>query len=279
MSADIAALLADLAAESAELDEVLEDLDDAAWQRATPAVGWTVRDQVTHLAWFDHAAVTAARDPSTFRAEVDRLGTGIDGLADRVALDHATMPPRDVLVWARTARREFLDVYAELPPDTRVPWYGPPMSVASSVTARLMETWAHGQDVIDALGLSRRPTARLRHIAHLGVRTLGWSFQVHGHPTPDSPVRVELTAPGGGTWGWGPDGATERVTGPAEDFCLVVTQRRHRADTALTATGPLAEAWLGLAQAFAGPPSPGRSPSGGAADSTGDDLRRPRQEF
>jgi uncharacterized protein (TIGR03084 family) len=262
MPADISSLLRDLAAESAELYEVLDGLDDDAWERQTPAVGWTVRDQVTHLAWFDDAAVSAARDPATFRAEVDRLGGAVDGLADHVARTHAAMPPREVLAWARTARRAYLDVYGELPPDARLPWYGPPMSAASSVTARLMETWAHGQDVVDALGLSRRATARLRHIAHLGVRTVGWSFQVHGRPIPDSPVRVELTGPDGDSWQWGPDEATDRVTGPAEDFCLVVTQRRHLLDTALRVTGPVAETWLGLAQAYAGPPSWGRSPAG-----------------
>jgi uncharacterized protein (TIGR03084 family) len=132
------------------------------------------------------------------------------------------------------------------------------MSAASSVTARLMETWAHGQDVVDALGLTRPPTARLRHVAHLGVRTLGWSFRVHGRPEPTEPVRVELTAPQGGTWTWGPEDTADRVAGPAEDFCLLVTQRRHRGRTALSARGPVADAWLDLAQAFAGPPGRGR---------------------
>jgi uncharacterized protein (TIGR03084 family) len=118
-----------------------------------------------------------------------------------------------------------------------------------------METWAHGQDVVDALGLTRRPTPRLRHVAHLGVRTLGWSFRVNGRPEPDVAVRVQLTAPEGGTWTWGPEEAADRISGPAEDFCLLVTQRRHRDRTALRARGPVADAWLDLAQAFAGPPS------------------------
>jgi uncharacterized protein (TIGR03084 family) len=132
------------------------------------------------------------------------------------------------------------------------------MSAASSVTARLMETWAHGQDVADTLGVVRRPTLRLRHVAHLGVRTLGWSFRLRGLPVPDVPVRVELTGPDGAPWTWGPDDAADRVTGPAEDFCLLVVQRRHRSETALTASGPVADAWLDLAQAYAGAPGPGR---------------------
>ncbi len=134
------------------------------------------------------------------------------------------------------------------------------MKPASMATARLMETWAHGQDVADALGVTREPTARLRHIAHLGLRTLGFAFTVHGLPAPERPVRLELTAPDGGAWAFGPADAQDVVTGPALDFCLLVTQRRHRDDLALTATGPVATAWLPIAQAFAGAPGNGRDP-------------------
>jgi uncharacterized protein (TIGR03084 family) len=141
------------------------------------------------------------------------------------------------------------------------------MSAASSVTARLMETWAHGQDIADALEVTRPATARLRHVAHLGVATMSFSFQAHGQPVPTAPVRVELTAPGedGTTWTWGPPEASDLVRGDALDFCLLVTQRRHRLDTGVRATGPVATAWLEVAQAFAGPPGPGRSPLEGEA--------------
>jgi uncharacterized protein (TIGR03084 family) len=125
-----------------------------------------------------------------------------------------------------------------------------------------METWAHGQDVADTLAVIRTPTARLRHVAYLGVRTFGHSFAAHGRPEPATPVRVDLVAPDGGTWSFGPADAADRVTGPAVDFCLLVTQRRHRSDLELTATGPIADEWLDVAQAFAGPPGAGREPSG-----------------
>jgi uncharacterized protein (TIGR03084 family) len=132
------------------------------------------------------------------------------------------------------------------------------MSAASAVTARLMETWAHGQDIADALSLTRPATARLRHIAHIGVAAIGFNFALHGLPAPDRPIRVELTAPDGAAWTWGPAGVPDVVRAPAIDFCQVVTQRRHRADTALTATGPAAQQWISIAQAFAGAPGPGR---------------------
>ena len=260
MPADLAVLTADLAAESAELYEVLSVLAEPEWAQETPAVGWTIRDQAAHLAFFDDAAVLSATDPGRFRAEADALLTQRGDLGERVAERFRGQTGLEAFAWFQRARRQYLDVFTGLDPATTLPWYGPDMSVASSVTARLMETWAHGQDVVDTLGLVRRPTARLRHVAHLGVRTFGWSFRVHDLPAPDTAVRVELTGPDGSLWTWGPEGAADRVTGPAEDFCLVVTQRRNRRDTALVATGPVASAWLDLAQAYAGSPGTGRAP-------------------
>jgi uncharacterized protein (TIGR03084 family) len=125
-----------------------------------------------------------------------------------------------------------------------------------------METWAHGQDVADALGAEREPTARLRHVAHIGVGARAFSYAAHGRALPDAPVRVELTAPDGATWTWGPPDAADRVTGPALDFALAITRRRHRDDLALRAEGPHAREWLEIGQAFAGPPGPGRAPRG-----------------
>jgi uncharacterized protein (TIGR03084 family) len=253
-------LTADLAAESAELYEVLSVLAEPEWNRDTPAAGWTVRDQVTHLAWADDAAVQAATDPERFRAEADAaMAEGMD-FPDRAVAACRGLSGAEAFAWLQRARREYLDTFGALDPGMQLPWYGPPMSAASSVTARLMETWAHGQDVVDALGLTRRPTVRLRHVAHLGVRTFGWSFVVRGLEPPAVPVRVELDGPDGEPWTWGPEDAADRVTGPAEDFCLLVVQRRHRAQTALIATGPVADRWLDLAQAFAGAPGPGRKP-------------------
>jgi len=255
-----AGLLADLTAETSVVDAMLAGLAGADWERPTPAAGWAIRDQVSHLAYFDQAAALAATRPGKFGRQTAQLAALGPDLADVIAGQHRGDEPAALLSWFRTARAALVAVFAGLDPGTRVPWYGPPMSIASSATARLMETWAHGQDIADALGIGREPAMRLRHIAHLGVRTLGFSFQVHGLPVPAGPVRVELTAPDGSLWHWGPAAAADQVTGPAEDFCLVVTQRRHRAATRLQVTGPVATQWMSLAQAFAGPPGPGRSP-------------------
>jgi uncharacterized protein (TIGR03084 family) len=132
------------------------------------------------------------------------------------------------------------------------------MSAASMATARLMETWAHSLDVADALGVVRPATNRLRSIAHLGVRTRDFAFAVHGLTAPAEAFRVELQAPDGSLWSWGAQDAAQRVTGSAEDFCYLVTQRRPRGALDIQATGDDAQQWLTIAQAFAGPPGPGR---------------------
>jgi uncharacterized protein (TIGR03084 family) len=177
---------------------------------------------------------------------------------ESAAAGAATAPP-DLLTRWRTARAELAHALVASRGGPPIPWFGPDMSVASMATARLMETWAHGVDVRDALGRPTRATTRLRAVAHLGVRTRDFAFRLHGAVPPTAEFRVELTGPGGEVWTWGPDEAAQRVTGPALDFCLRVTQRRHRDDLALRAEGPDAHRWLDLAQAFAGPPGPGRA--------------------
>ncbi len=128
-------------------------------------------------------------------------------------------------------------------------------------TARFMETWAHSLDVAEALGVTPEPTDRIRHVAHLGVRTRNYAYSVHSLEPPAEEFRIELRSPSGELWEWGPAGAAQSVRGSAYDFCLRVTQRRHRDDLDLVATGPDADQWLDIAQAFAGPPGEGRGPS------------------
>jgi uncharacterized protein (TIGR03084 family) len=261
------ALADDLAAESAELRALLVVLDEPGWRRATPAEGWTIADQVSHLAHFDDVAVQSAVDPEAFRAMLRQIeaGGGVD--PDAVAARYRDLSGAELLAWFDRSRARLLEVFRDLEPGLRVPWFGPAMSAASSLTARIMETWAHGQDVADALGAVREPTARLRHVAHIGVGARAFSYAANGRPLPDAPVRVELVAPDGSTWAWGPPEAPDRITGPALDFALLITQRRHCDDLALTVTGPAATEWAEIGQAFAGKPGTGRRPgqfAGGA---------------
>ncbi|WP_163509739.1 TIGR03084 family metal-binding protein [Fodinicola acaciae] len=262
MAVSMTDLLADLAAETEDLRAILAKLADADWDRPSAAAGWLIRDQLSHLAFFDQAATLAATEPDRFRSDTAELLQHGTAFPDVIAERHRSMPRVELAEWFDTARGRLLEVFATMDPKARIPWYGPDMSAASSVTARLMETWAHGQDIADAVGVRRTPTARLRNIAHLGVSTFGFAYVLNGRDVPQVPVTVRLTAPDGSQWSWGPDDAADSVTGPAEDFCLVVTQRRHRDDTALRISGPVATEWMSIAQAFAGAPGPGRPRSG-----------------
>ncbi|GAA4148016.1 TIGR03084 family metal-binding protein [Actinomadura keratinilytica] len=257
--ADAGPILADLAAESGELDALVAR-PDVDWSTPTPAEGWTIAHQIAHLAWTDAKALIAVRTPDDFPAELRRATEGGPEYVDDAAREGARTPRAELLETWRRGRADLAAALAEVPEGRRLPWYGPPMTAASMATARLMETWAHAQDVYDALGVRRAPTARIRHVAHIGVRTRDFAFGLHGLPAPDEQFRVELTAPDGGTWTWGPPDARQRVTGDALDFCLVVTQRCHPADTNLTAVGADAERWLHIAQTFVGPPGLGRGP-------------------
>ncbi|MGU3435679.1 TIGR03084 family metal-binding protein [Actinomycetes bacterium M1A6_2h] len=265
--ASLTAILADLRAEVDALDELVSGADSSDWQADTPAAGWTVAHQIAHLHWTDHvAALTAAGaagDEDATAAFDEVIGAAMaapDTFVDAACEELATEPITTLLGLWRLGRAQILDVLPRVPDGTKIRWFGPPMSPASMATARIMETWAHGQDVADALGVERTPTARLKHVAHIGARTRDFAYAVHGEPAPAEQFRIELTAPDGDLWAWGPEDAPQRVTGLAVDFCLLVTQRVHRDDVDLEATGDDAAHWLTIAQAFAGAPGKGRQP-------------------
>jgi uncharacterized protein (TIGR03084 family) len=208
--------------------------------------------------WTDRVAHTAVSDEAGFAAVLETAAADPSRFVDAGAEELAAAAPADLLADWRRTRARLHDALLAVPDGRKLPWFGPPMSAASMATARLMETWAHGLDVADTLGVKRSPTARLRSIAHIGVRTRDFAFALNGVATPADPFRVELRAPNGDIWTWGPPDAVQRVTGSAEDFCMLVTQRRPRAALDVTAEGDDAQHWLTIAQAFAGPPGTGR---------------------
>ncbi|WP_344679227.1 TIGR03084 family metal-binding protein [Saccharopolyspora taberi] len=257
---DTSRVVGDLRAEGDELDAMVADLPEDSWATATPAVGWTLAHQIAHLAWTDDVALLSVTDPPGFAARLEVASRDPMGFVDEAAETGAREQPARLLARWRAGRARLVDALLAVPPGRKLDWFGPPMSAASMATARIMETWAHGQDVADALGIRREPTARLRNVAHIGVRTRDFAYLLNEKTPPEHPFRVELTAPDGELWTWGPEDARSRITGPALDFCLLVTQRRHRDDLALEVTGAEAADWLTIAQAFAGPPGAGRAP-------------------
>ena len=251
-------IVADLRAESDELDKLVADLPAERWAAPTPAPGWTIAHQIAHLLWTDRVALTAVTDEAGFAALLEVAAANPTGFVDEGAEEVAAAPPDQLLADWRWTRARLHGELLAVAAGRKLPWFGPAMSAASMATARLMETWAHGLDVADTLGVKRPATARLRSIAHIGVRTRDFAFAINGLTPPAEPFRVELRAPDGSTWSWGPDDAAQRVTGSAEDFCMLVTQRRTREALDVTAEGDDAQQWLTIAQAFAGPPGPGR---------------------
>ena len=258
MNALLDGVLGDLASEGARLDVLVAGLPAPDWRRPTPSPGWDVATQVAHLAWTDEAAHAAATDKARWDALVVEAMADPEHFADRTALTGGVAAPSVILDRWRTARTRLAEALVVYPEGQKMPWYGPPMSATSMATARFMETWAHSLDVHAALGVEPEVSDRVRHVAHLGVRTRNFSFSVHGLAAPADEFRISLTAPSGDLWAWGPEGAAQTVTGAAYDFCLLVTQRVNRADTSLVAVGRDANTWLSIAQCFAGPSGEGR---------------------
>lgn len=245
-------LLPDLRDEGDELEAVVTANSDA-WRRPTAAPGWTIAHQISHLEWTDNLLLTALREPNRFAELVVQMPVPFTAAVDAAAASGALRDePAAIRAWKRS-RSEVLEELSARNPRDRVPWLDTTMSVRSAATARLMETWAHGQDITDGLGIRRMPSGRLRHVAHLAVSTRNYSFALHGLPAPTEEFRVELAGPSGQQWEWGPSDALERVTGSALDFCLLAVRRRSKAEVKLSAVGWQADTWLTVIQAFAGP--------------------------
>lgn len=256
----VSQIVDDLEAEHAALAAVLQQMPPEQWDIPTHAPGWKTRHQVAHLAFFDRAAAAAIDGPQPW--EAFRAGLGSTFEADYCAAADARTPAEMLAEWREAsagltgiARARLLDG-----PSGRLPWFGPDMSPASFLTARLMECWSHGLDVVDVVGIPRPDTDRLLHVATIAFRARAYSYSNRGMPVPPEPVHVVLTAPSGATWEFGEPTGADVIRGAATDFCRVLTRRRHIADTNLQVTGPLAHEWMEIGQAFAGHPGQGRQP-------------------
>ena len=242
--------------ESQALYRLLERLNDDEFDRATLFKGWTVNDVIGHLHMWNWAADLSLQDGDAFQAWIATLMKDIvsGGLRQ---FENKWLDGRQGKALLNEWRDFYLPMserFAAAEPKTRVRWAGPDMSVRSAITARLMETWAHGQAVYDLLGEERKDTDRIRNIAQLGINTFGWTFKNRGLDVPPNPPRVRLTAPSGDTWEWNTENTTDSVEGSATEFCQVVTQTRNIADTKLKTRGDTAAEWMAIAQCFAGPP-------------------------
>jgi uncharacterized protein (TIGR03084 family) len=258
MNAVLDQVLADLSAEGDALEALVAPLDEAGWRTMTPAEGWDVATTIAHLAWTDEAAIVAGTDKAAWDEGVLKAMADPLGFVDKEAFEAAKAPGVEIFTHWKAGRPALVEMLRAYPEGQKLPWYGPPMSPASMATARFMETWAHALDVYETLGTTYEPTDRIRHVAHLGVRTRNFSFGVHELEPPTEEFRIDLVAPSGEVWSYGPEDAAQTLTGSAYDFCLLVTQRAHRDDLDLVASGADVDRWLDIAQAFAGPTGKGR---------------------
>lgn len=253
----------DLLLEYRQLADLCGTLSPEQWRQPTDFYGWTAWDEVAHLLLFDEAALLAVNDAAGFAADTAALAREIAAGEEMSAIARRRYRHLEgaalVALW-RQRHEALVAALAATDPKARLPWYGPAMSTRSFMTARLMETWAHGQDIWDLLGRAREAGPGLRHIAHLGVTTYGWTFINRKLPIPHPAPFVALQSPAGEPWVWGEPSETDFVRGPALDFALLVTQRRNRADTQLTWAGDAADQWTRLAQCFAGDPAEGPAP-------------------
>jgi uncharacterized protein (TIGR03084 family) len=262
----------DFAAESDELLALLEQLDDADWQRETQFKHWTINDIIAHLHVFNYAADIGLRDSDEFANLMRQLAAAAKQGISHLAFTHAWLSGaknRDLMQKWRDFYREMATRFRSADPKKRVPWAGPMMSVRSSVTARLMETWAHGQAIYDLLGQPRGEADRIKNIAVLGINTFSWTFTNRGMAVPPNMPYVRLTAPSGAIWEWAQPDESSSIEGTAVEFCQVVTQVRNIADTRLKVVGPAAVAWMSIAQCFAGPPEDPPPPGTRCTQGTG----------
>jgi uncharacterized protein (TIGR03084 family) len=247
----------DFQAESDELRALLEGLNEQDWQRETQFKRWTINDVLAHLHFFNYAADLALQDSDAFARLMRDLSAAIKQGATHLAFTHAWLDGarnRELMNQWRDFYQQMADRFKASDPKKRVPWAGPTMSVRSSVTARLMETWAHGQAIYDLLGESRNDTDRIKNIAVLGINTFAWTFANRRMAVPPRLPYVRLIAPSAVVWEWGEPDQANSIEGSAAEFCQVVTQVRNIADTKLRVVGPAAAAWMSIAQCFAGPP-------------------------
>lgn len=252
------AVLTDLTAEGDGLEALVVDLDENGWRTPVPAEGWDIATTIVHLAWTDECAIAAGTDKEAWDALVMKGFADPTGFVDAEAFEGAKASGAEILARWKAGRPGLATMLRNVPEGHKLPWFGPPMSPTSMATARFMETWAHALDVYEALGVTYEPTDRIRHVAHLGVRTRNFSFGVHELTPPAEEFRIDLVAPSGEVWSYGPPDAAQTLTGSAYDFCLLVTQRAHRDDLDLVASGADVDRWLDIAQAFAGPSGAGR---------------------
>ena len=250
-------IVTDLKAEQEALNGFLCTLKDEQWDSQMPAEGWTVRDSVSHIAYIDEVSVSFIRGDYTALDEAAK----VDMISDETGPKRGrTMQPSQILKWWRDMRDTMDGCLMKIDPKTRIPWFAMPMGARAFATARLMETWAHGLDCYDAVGVEPLNTDRLRHVAMIAYMARPYAYQMNGLELPDAPICIELLLPSGKGRSQGSEDARDIIRGTAKDFCRVAVRRGHWKDVELEVVGSEAKRFIEIVQTYAGPPGSGRKP-------------------
>lgn len=259
----------DFRAESEALYKLLEGVAPAVYDEPTLFKSWTINAVLQHLCFWNQMAGLQVTDEAELVSRMSAIGNHKGGMRGFETDYFAGLCGPDLRAQWQADMQVTANIYADADPKQRLKWAGPDMSARSSITARLMETWAHGQEVYDHLGVTRINEDRIQNIVVLGVNTYGWTYKTRRETPPGPMPYLQLTAPSGAIWTYGDESSENMIEGPAEGFCQTVTQTRNIADTELVVRGPVAKDWMSKAQCFAGapetPPEPGvrhrRSPT------------------
>jgi uncharacterized protein (TIGR03084 family) len=238
------------------LDKLLAPMNEVDFDTPTQFKGWTINNIIRHLHVWNIAVDLSLRDEVAFGAFVVEMMGGVrGGKLPEFEATYLDGLSGYALRSAWISRAEMTAAaFAATDPKRRLKWVGPEMSALSSITARLMETWAHAQAIYDVLGEDRSDTDRIGNIVRLGVNTWGFTWKNRRIEPPGAMPRLRLEAPSGAIWEYGEASDSGTVSGSATEFCQVVTQCRNIADTSLEVRGEVAHQWMEIAQCFAGPP-------------------------
>lgn len=247
----------DLIAEQSQVDMLVADFSEEDWMRkASYCTTWTLKDVITHVAFFDYCAVEL----------LNGRGESVNQVADDASeqddhyrvLAYRDRTGAEILEWWREQRTLMAACFMEQGPKGRVPWAAgvPPMSVRSLASARLMELWAHSVDIYDALGVDPVVKDRITSTLFLSWQGRPNMYQVNGIELTDTPIYLELILPSGEVWAKGDPDADNYIKGSAMDWALVAIRRRNWMDTDLAVVGEEARTYAGIVQTYAGPADP-----------------------
>jgi uncharacterized protein (TIGR03084 family) len=249
--------ITDFRDEVAELSRLLKQLRNDDWSRATLFKGWTINDVILHLYASDYVAAASVRSPDEYaqlRGDMQQKRRSGLSMIEESRLRFPDLKGNALFKLWELQANELCSLLSQRDPQERLSWSGPDMSVRMFVTARQMETWAHGQEIYDVMGVERVSHDRIKNIVTIGVKTFGWSFANRGLDIPTEVPRIELIGPSGDVWTWNSEASENLIQGSAVEFCQVTTQVRNIEDTELSVRGDVATKWMQIAQCFAGPP-------------------------